>query len=118
MKHLCMNSKMKTREDQLFWKQAWYSNHPTLEETGIGIGGFKKPINVLLNVDAGDFAEYGDDHNEAMIVKVIKYAGESPWWKGHPFVEGCGPCWVVKSQSKPFEVHYVDGSIRFNHETI
>lgn len=108
-----MNSKMKTKEDQLFWKQAYYSIHPTLQETGIGMGGFQKPLGVELNVDVGDFAKYEDAHNNSLTVEVIKYVGERPWWKGHLFVEDEGHCWVVRSQSEPFEVHYNDGAVRF-----
>jgi hypothetical protein len=109
-----MNSKMKTKEDQLFWKQAYYSIHPTLQETGIGMGGFKKPTNVQLNVDVGDTARLNcDDGDNGLIVKVMKYAGDRPWWKGHLFIENEGPCWIVKSLSRPFEVGTKETGIRY-----
>jgi hypothetical protein len=105
-----MNSKMKTKEDQLFWKQSYYSMRPTLEETGIGLGGFKKPIDVELNVDVGDLAILEcPGANCGIKVRVIKYAGERPWWKGYLHLENHGPCWIIKSQSRLFEVHYIDG---------
>lgn len=106
-------SNVESKEDKLFRKMAWYSVHPTLEETGIGIGGFKKPRDVFLNVDVGDFAIlHSDDKNDGKIVEIIKYAGEKPWWKGHLFVEGEGPCWIVASLKGTFEVDYSDSTKR------
>ncbi len=97
-----------TKEERMFRRQGWYSIHPTLEETGIGIGGFKKPQGVVLNVDIGDFAVIHDDTvNDGIIVEVIKYAGYKPWWKGARCDEG-EPSWIVKSLSRPFEVTQSD----------
>ena len=94
-----------------FRKSAWFSVHPTVKETGIGIGGFKKPTDQDLNVDTGDFAEVDwEGSNDGIIVKVLKYAGENPWWKGYQHYEDATPCWIVESITKPFEVSRVDSS--------
>lgn len=107
------NSSFATKkEEDDFKKQAWYSVHPTLYETGIGIGGFKKPNDIELNVEVGDFAEViDDDLNEKLIVKIIRYAGERPWWKGYLYLEGHGPCWIVQSVKKPLQTYYFDSII-------
>jgi hypothetical protein len=100
-----------TEKEKLFRRQAWYSIHPTLDETGIGFGGFKKPIDVELNVDVGDLAVLEcPGPNCGIKVRVIKYAGERPWWKGYLHHGELGPSWVVKSLSRQFEVYYTSES--------
>lgn len=92
-----------------FDRAAWYSLRPTLRETGIGIGGFKKPEGAVFNVKEGDIAEVVDGGpNNGRKIEVIRYAGENPKWQGVTYCEDAGPCWIIRSLGEPFEVDIED----------
>jgi len=110
-RHMIFNSDWYSDKHK-FDRAAWFSVRPTVHETGYATGGFAIPEGVILNCSPGALARVDsrdtdyEGVNDGKLVEVIRYAGESPWWKGSRYCEGAGPCWIVRSLDGPFEVEY------------